>query len=166
MKPTCYLETSIVSYLTARSSRDLIIAAHQQITHEWWEFRRPAFTLYASQLVLTEAGKGDKEAAAKRLQVLDDIQLLELKEEASDLAAVFVHSKAVPEKAEEDALHIAIAAIYGLDYLMTWNCKHIANAEILRRMQIICADEGYVIPTICTPEELMGEQNDAEGSNY
>lgn len=115
---------------------------------------------------MTEAGKGDREAAAKRLQVLDDISLLELKEEASDLAAVFVRSKAVPEKAEEDALHIAIAAIYGLDYLMTWNCKHIANAEILRRMQIICADEGYAMPTICTPEELMGEQNNAEGSDY
>lgn len=166
MKPTCYLETSIVSYLTARPSRDLIVAAHQQITHEWWEFRRPAFTLYASQLVLTEAGKGDREAAAKRLQVLDDIELLELKEEAANLAAVFIRSRAVPEKVEEDALHVALAAIYGLDYLMTWNCKHIANAEIQKRMQVICADEGYAMPTICTPEELMGGQDDAEGCNY
>lgn len=166
MKPTCYLETSIVSYLTARPSRDLIIAAHQQITHEWWDCRRSSFTIYASQLVLTEAGKGDREAAAKRLHVLDDISLLELKEEAADLAATFVRSKAVPEKVEEDALHIALAAIYGLDYLLTWNCKHIANAEIQRRIQIICADEGYAMPTVCTPEELMGGQNDEEGFNY
>lgn len=144
----------------------MVIAAHQQITQEWWEFRRPAFTLYASQLVLAEAGKGDREAAAKRLQVLDDISLLELQEEAADLAAIFVRSRAVPEKAEEDALHVALAAIYGLDYLMTWNCKHIANAEIQKRMRIICADEGYAMPTICTPEELMGGQDDAEGFNY
>ena len=166
MKPTCYLETSIVSYLTARPSRDLIIAAHQQITQEWWEFRRSVFTLYASQLVLTEAGKGDREAAAKRLKVLDDIELIELKEDAADLAAIFVRSRAVPEKVEEDALHVALAAIYGLDYLMTWNCKHIANAEIQKRIRIICADEGYAMPTICTPEELMGGQDDAEGFNY
>lgn len=122
--------------------------------------------LYASQLVLTEAGKGDREAAAKRLKALDDIELIELKEEAADLAAIFIRSRAVPEKVEEDALHVALAAIYGLDYLMTWNCKHIANAEIQKRMRIICADEGYAMPTICTPEELMGGQDDAEGFNY
>jgi hypothetical protein len=165
MKPACYLETSIVSYLTARPSRDLVVAAHQQITHEWWEFRRPAFKLYASQLVLAEAGKGDSEAARQRLLVLDDIELLELKEEAADLAALFVRSKAVPEKAAEDALHIALAAIYGLDYLLTWNCKHIANAEIQKRIKSICADEGYEMPSICTPEELMGGQDDAERFN-
>ena len=114
---------------------------------------------------MTEAGKGDKEAAAKRLQVLDDIELLELREEAAELAAVFVRSNAVPDKAEEDALHIALAAIYGLDYLITWNCKHIANAEIQKRLRSICANEGYAMPTICTPEELMGGQDDAKGFN-
>ncbi|MCI5132161.1 MAG: PIN domain-containing protein [Candidatus Electrothrix sp. EH2] len=148
MKSTCYLETSVVSYLTARPNRDLIIAAHQQITHDWWKFRKPAFTLYASQLVLTEAGKGNREAVTKRLQVLDDIELLELKEDALDLADIFMRHKAVPKKAQEDALHIALAAIYGLDYLMTWNCRHIANAEIQKQIKNICTDEGYELPTI------------------
>lgn len=113
------------------------------------------------------SGKRRQRGGSKTAEaVLDDIELIELKEDAADLAAIFVRSRAVPEKVEEDALHVALAAIYGLDYLMTWNCKHIANAEIQKRIRIICADEGYAMPTICTPEELMGGQDDAEGFNY
>lgn len=106
---------------------------------------------------MTEAGKGDKQAATKRLNALKDIELLELKVEAAQLADVFINRKAIPKKVGEDALHIAIATIYGLDYLMTWNCKHIANAEIQKQIKIICIEEGYEMPIICTPEELMGE---------
>jgi len=157
MKPIVYIETSVISYLTARPSRDIIVAAHQQITHEWWDNRRTAFRLYASQLVLTEAGKGDGNAAAKRLDVLKDIELLKLGKEASDLADIFIRRKAVSEKVMEDMLHIAVATVYGADYLLTWNCKHIANAEILRKIAKICTEEDYEMPTICTPEELMGE---------
>ncbi len=157
MKPTVYIETSVISYLTSNQNRDIIIAAHQQITHEWWEYRREKFELFASQLVLTEAGKGDEKAAAKRLDMLQDIPLLELKTEVYDLASIFIRQKAISGKMEEDVLHIAIAAVYGLNYLMTWNCKHIANAEIQKKIAKICIEEGYEMPTICTPEELMGE---------
>ncbi len=157
MKPIVYIETSVISYLTARPSRDIIVAAHQQITHEWWENRKTAFQLYASQLVLTEAGKGDEHAVAKRLAVLKDIELLEFSKEASELADIFIRRKAVSEKMGDDMLHIAVAAVYGTDYLMTWNCKHIANAEILKKISKLCIEEGYEMPTVCTPEELMGE---------
>jgi len=157
MKPVVYIETSVISYLTANLSRDLIVAAHQQITHEWWENRRAAFQLYASQLVLTEAGKGDKNAAAKRLTILKDIELLEFSKEAVELADIFIRRKAVSEKMGTDMLHIAVATVYGSDYLLTWNCKHIANAEIFKKIAKICIEEGYEMPTICTPEGLMGE---------
>ncbi len=157
MKQVVYIETSVISYLTANLNRDLIVAAHQQITHEWWENRRSAFQLYASQLVLTEAGKGDKNAAAKRLTVLKDIELLEFSKEAVQLADIFIRRDVVSEKMGADMLHIAVATVYGADYLLTWNCKHIANAEIFKKIAKVCIEEGYEMPTICTPEELMGE---------
>lgn len=157
MKSIVYIETSVISYLTARPSRDLIIAAHQQITHEWWENRRTAFQLYASQLVLTEASKGDVNASSKRMAILNDIELLELNKEANELAEIFINQKIVSEKVGEDMLHIAVATVYGTDYLLTWNCRHIANAEIIKKISKICIEEGYEMPIICTPEELMGE---------
>lgn len=157
MKPTLYLETSVISYLTARPSRDLIVAANQQMTHEWWEYRRSQFELYTSQMVHQEASQGDEQAAEKRLNVLTDIPLLELRSEALDLAQAFLQQGAMPEKANQDALHIAIATIYGIDYLLTWNCRHIANAEIQKKVARISLEQGYKFPTICTPQELMGE---------
>ncbi|MBF0121089.1 MAG: type II toxin-antitoxin system VapC family toxin [Desulfobacterales bacterium] len=157
MKPKIYIETSVISYLTARMSRDIITSAHQQITHDWWDNRRIKFQLYASQLVISEAEKGDKNAAEKRLNVLKDITLLELNKETVELADIFIKHKNISKKVSEDIFHIAIATIYGLDYLLTWNCKHIANAEIHKKIAKICINEGYEMPTICTPEELMGE---------
>ena len=156
MKPKLYMETSFISYLTARPSRDLIVAGQQQVTREWWENRSSQFEIYISQLVIQEAKDGNEEAAAKRLKTLENIPLLDLKVEALDLAEKFVRSKALPEKASDDALHIAVAAIYGLDYLLTWNCKHIANAEIQKDISRISFEEGYELPIICTPYELMG----------
>ena len=156
MKPKLYVETSFISYLTARPSRDLIVAAQQQVTREWWKNRRSKFEMYISQLVIQEAKDGNEEAAAKRLKTLENIPLLDLRVEASDLAEQFVRSKALPQKAFDDALHISIAAIYGLDYLLTWNCKHIANAEIQKKISRISFEEGYELPIICTPYELMG----------
>lgn len=157
MKDKVYIETSIISYLTGRLNRDLIVAAQQQVTQEWWENRQPYFDLYVSQLVIQEAEKGDKEAAAKRLTALEEIPLLEIKIEALELAEKFVRSKSLPKKASDDALHISISAISGVDYLLTWNCKHIANAEIKKKLAKVCVEEGYEIPIICTPYELMGE---------
>ncbi|MEN8262379.1 MAG: type II toxin-antitoxin system VapC family toxin [Nitrospirota bacterium] len=157
MKPKVYIETSIVSYLTARPSRDLIIAAHQELTNEWWENRRKYFNIFISQLVVQEAKAGDKNAAKKRLDIIDSIHLLELNENVVSLSETLVREKAIPEKAVEDALHIAVAISHGMDYLLTWNCKHIANAERRYAIIRICHKEGFDPPVICTPEELMGE---------
>lgn len=157
MKPRIYLETTVVSYLAARPTRDLVVAAHQQITCEWWETRRNQFELYVSQSVVREAGGGDAEAASLRLQVIAELPTLTATEEALKLAEALVARRALPPGAEEDALHVATAAIHGMDYLLTWNCRHIANAEAQQAMASVCLLFGYAMPVICTPEELMGD---------
>ena len=157
MKPKIYIETSVVSYLTARPSRDLIVAANQQITQEWWQVRRTEFDLYVSQIVVQEAGSGDPTAAQQRLQVLDEILLLELTEDAVTVAEKLVQDKALPPNAVEDALHIAVAALNGMDYLLTWNFKHLANATMRYKIEQGCRQMGYEPPIICTPQELLEE---------
>jgi hypothetical protein len=154
MKPKVYLETTISSYLAAWPSRDLVTAAHQQITHEWWQDRRDEFDLFVSQLVLQEASAGDPDAAARRLAFLDDLPLLEQNEEAVALAEVLVAAIPLPERAAADALHIAIATVHSVDYLVTWNCTHIANARLRGSVEAICRSHGYQPPIICTPVEL------------
>ena len=156
MESKVYIETTIVSYLTARPGRDLIIAAHQQLTQEWWENRRLSFDLYASQLVIQESSAGDAVMAQKRLEVLDQIPLLDINQESIALAGALVKKGPIPEKAAVDALHIAIATVHGMDYLLTWNCKHIANAEMQTAVTAVCRAAGYEPPVICTPEELLG----------
>ena len=157
MKPKVYIETTLISYLTGRPGRNLIVAAQQQVTNEWWENRRSDFDLYISQLVIHEASNGDEEEAAKRLDAVQNIQLLELRVEALNLSEVYLRNKVLPEKAADDALHIEVTTIYGIDYLLTWNCKHMANAEIQKKLASISLEQGYELPTICTPYELMGE---------
>jgi len=156
MKEKIYVETTVVSYLTAKPSRDLVVAAHQQITQEWWETRRHTFVLYVSELVIREAGAGEEDAAQKRLEALKEIDLLELNEEAFYLARELVQRGPIPERAKEDALHIALATVHGMDYLLTWNCSHIANAEMRKGVTSVCHSLGYETPVISTPEELMG----------
>ena len=155
MKGSVYLETTITSYMTAWPSRDLITAAHQQITQEWWRDRRADFDLFVSALVLREAGRGDPDAAARRLAVLDDLPLLEVTHEATSLARELVQKVPLPAKAAVDALHIAIAVVHGMDYLLTWNCTHIANAALRIAIDAVCRARGYKTPVICTPEELQ-----------
>ena len=150
-----YIETTFVSYLTARPSRDLIVAGHQQITREWWDTRRASYELCVSQLVLQEAGDGDAQAAQERLEVLATMTMLEIKEEAVELAEVLVQAGAFPAKAENDALHIAVAAIHRVPYMLTWNCRHMANATMRAQIEVVCASKGFKAPIICTPEELM-----------
>jgi len=157
MKPKVYIETSFVSYLTARPSRDLIVAAQQQVSREWRTHRRSRFDLYVSQLVIQEASQGERQAARERLELLKGFKSLALREEALELAESFLNNKALPRKAADDALHIALAAVYGIDYLLTWNCKHMANAEIQKKLARIGFEQGYEVPVICTPYELMGE---------
>lgn len=151
-----YIETTIVSYLTARPSRDLIVAAHQQLTQEWWENRRANFDLYTSQFVLQESSAGDAKMAQTRLEALEEIPLLSVTQEAVTLARTLVQKGPIPEKADVDALHIAVAATNGMDYLLTWNCKHIANAEMQIGIGKLCRAAGFEPPVICTPEELLG----------
>ena len=157
MKPRVYLETTIVSYQTSRPSRDLVVAAHQQVTQEWWNRRIADFSLYVSELVLEEAAKGDPGAARRRLNLLKSAGVLAIDEEALALAQVIVKSGCMPEAAGADALHVAIAAVNGMDYLLTWNCTHINNAEILTKLERACSNSGYRCPVVCTPEQLLGE---------
>jgi len=157
MKPKVYLETSVISYLTSRPSRDLIVAANQQITQEWWQVRRQDFDLFISQLVVQEASAGDEHAAQQRLQAIADIPLLTLSEEAVVFAEKLVKEGPMPQKAVEDALHIAVATLNGMDYLLTWNFKHIANATMRYKIERICRLTGYEPPIICTPQELLEE---------
>ncbi|MHC5726792.1 MAG: type II toxin-antitoxin system VapC family toxin, partial [Nostoc sp.] len=151
MSETVYIETSILGYLTARSTRNLILAANIEITREWWEFRRSAFRLYISQVVLDEVARGDTEIAVKRLEILNGMPLVELNQAVQNLSAEFLTRSNLPAKASDDAVHIAAATVHQLDYLLTWNCKHIANAQIQRKLAEISLDFGYQLPVICTP---------------
>ncbi len=158
MKDKVYLETTIPSYLVARPSRDLLIAAHQQLTRVWWESRGPQFDLFISEPVLQEAAAGDTTLAKKRLELLADIRVLALTEGILKLAQSLVTEGPIPPKAGGDALHIAIATAYACEYLLTWNCRHIANAEIQRASRLVVRRYGFELPIICTPEELMGDE--------
>jgi hypothetical protein len=155
MKPRLYLETTIPSYLTAWPSRDLIRAGHQQVTREWWEERRGEFELFVSQVVVRECQGGDPDAAAERLDVIRDLPLLEETADAVALAETLLREVPLPEQAAVDGLHIAVAATQGMNYLLTWNCTHIANASLRLRIESVCRSRGYEPPVICTPEELL-----------
>jgi hypothetical protein len=157
MKPRLYLEKTIPSYLTSRPSRDLIIAAHQQVTRDWWERRRGDYQIYISQFVLDEVSAGDPAAARARLKVLHSLPLLDITPEVAELTSGILVSGKIPRKAATDAAHIAIAAVHGMDFLVTWNCVHIANAAILKSLASICREHGCECPVICTPEEVLGE---------
>jgi len=151
-----YVETTVVSYLTALPSRDLVLTAHQHLTTEWWQ-RRHRFDLFVSEAVLQEAAGGDPSAAARRMGALQGITVLELTAPVAGLARSLVAGQAVPANAAVDAVHIAVAAVNGMDFLLTWNCTHIANAATRGPIERVCRAAGLVPPVICTPEELMEE---------
>ena len=152
-----YLETSFISYLVARPSRDLLVAAHQQITHEWWDKRRSDFACSVSQVVLDEASIGDATEAAKRLAIVRSLSMIDATEEAEALTQAIIAAGILPPHAFPDAAHVAVSAVHKIDYLLTWNCKHLANVQISRRIALVCENVGYQMPTICTPEELLGD---------
>jgi hypothetical protein len=158
MKPKLYLETTIPSYLVGWRSRDLLVAAHQQITHQWWESRRAEFDLYVSELVVQEVRTGDVQLARQRLELLAGVPILATSDEVLELAEDLITEGPIPRKTAGDAAHIAIATVYGCEYLLTWNCRHIANAELHRAIRRVVEEYGYEMPSLCTPEELMGEQ--------
>ena len=157
-KKSVYLETTIVSYLAAKMSPSLLVAAHQQVTVEWWEKRRSEYLLLVSELVFAEAALGDPAIAARRMALLRGLSSLPITPEVRELARALTNEGALPGKAEMDAFHIALAAYHEVDYLLTWNCRHIGNAEMVPVIRNICMVHGYACPQICTPEELMGEE--------
>ncbi len=160
MKKSIYIETSIPSYLTARPSRDLRAAAWQQITGQWWNEARGDYELFTSKLVIVEASAGDPEAAARRLEALDGIAELSIDEKVQELAEKLISEGGIPAAAEVDSLHVAVAAVHGIDYLLTWNFRHIDNAARKPIIRAICTAADYSYPEICTPMELLPESED------
>ena len=161
MKPKLYLETTIASYLTAWPSRDLVMAANQETTREWWANRRDAFEIFVSQTVIKESSAGDPDAAQRRLEVLQPFPRLDITDEVESLAAKLIAVVPLPPKAQADALHIAAAAVHQMNYLLTWNCTHIANATLRSRIESVCRAAGYEPPVVCTPQEMLeqGEED-------
>lgn len=153
---TVYIETSIISYLTARPSPTLLGAAHQQVTRDWWVHHRHRFEQFVSPLVLDEASRGDPEAAARRMEALAGFAVLDPTQSAAELVDILISEGALPSVARDDATHVAIATVHRMDFLITWNCRHIDNAEKKPLIRSVCAVHGYTCPEICTPEELMG----------
>jgi predicted nucleic acid-binding protein len=135
----------------------LLVAAHQQASHDWWREQRAAFDCYVSQIVLDEISAGDAEAAEARIRLIEGLPVLGATEPAERLTEAILADGAIPARAVRDAAHIAVAAAHGIDYLLTWNCKHLANAQIMRKVSAVCEVQGFRMPLICTPEELMGE---------
>ncbi len=154
MKPTVYIETTILSYLVSRPSRDIIVAGRQEMTREWWDFSRSKFDLVLSQIVLDEISAGDAEHAKNRMRHASKLSALEITQSAVDLAQAIQNRGLIPPEEVRDALHISVATVSRIDYLLTWNCKHIANAQIIRQLARYVKTYGYDLPVICTPESL------------
>ena len=151
---TVYVESSVISYLASRPSRDLVTAARQTITLEWWEERRRQYEVHISTLVEEEISRGDSSAAKRRLAYVAEIPALEVTAQANTLAKDLLKQRAVPKNSAEDALHIGIAAATGMEYLLTWNFKHINNAETKTMITKVIEAHGFVSPVLCSPEEL------------
>ena len=156
MKPKVYLETSFISYLTGKLSSDLTKLQRQLSSQRWWADRRQYFDLFASQILYKECLQGNQEAARERSAILHGIPVLSLNGRILEIAKRLVEGGPFPKKADTDATHLAIATVYGCEYLLTWNFKHINNAQIKRAATEIIQSYGYKPTTICTPEELMG----------
>ena len=154
-RPTVYVETTVIGHVVGRIRKDLVSAARQATTREWWPDAGVRFDLRLSQLVVEECAAGDAGAAAERLALLQGIPLLRPSPEADDLARRLIDLGAIPATEPRDALHVATAAVHGVDFLATWNFRHIANAVMMERIYGVCREGGYPSPAICTPEQLM-----------
>ena len=154
-KPTVYVETTVIGHLATRLQPDLIVAARQLASQKWWDFRND-YELFISQIVIDECAAGDPTAASERLKVADGLAVLDIKPEATALSKLLIERYGIPNSEPRDALHIAIAAVNGIEYLATWNFRHIANATTRSLIERICKESGYVPPTICSPDELLG----------
>ena len=155
MAAATYLDSNVISYLTARPSRDVVSLAHQQLTREWWERQRHGFELYVSELVMFEIARGNAAYAQSRLELVRKLPVLRITPDARLLSDRLFRATNLPDKAASDALHLALAAVSGMDFLLTWNCTHLANAVVLKLANAVCRDSGYEPPIVCTPEELL-----------
>lgn len=155
MKESIYLETTVVSYYTSKPSRDIIVLAHQEITRQWWPPAIRRYNAFISEVVIEEAIFGDPEAVKRRLEELKDFPHLELNDKAEEMAQIYMERLEIPEKSFRDAAHLAIACVHNIDYLVTWNCTHLANGEVIKKLMRINESLGIHTPIICTPEELM-----------
>ena len=167
IKPRVYLETTVISYLVGRPSSDPTLASWQQITRQLWEEFVDEFTFVISPVVLTEASQGNPEAAQRRLEVLSHLRVLEVLPEADILTQKLLYARAVPQTSNPDAQHIAIATVHGVEYLASWNHKHIVNTNKREHISQVCREAGFEPTTICTPAELIREFHMKEDSeNY
>lgn len=155
MPESVFIETTIPSYHVARRARDIVHAARQELTIEWWASRRSAYELYTSQPVLDEAARGEETMAVARIELLREIPLLTINEAVTSVAEKLIERGIIPERVADDALHISCAAVHGMDYILTWNCRHIANPHNQRRIRETLSAQGYEVPVICTPEEFL-----------
>lgn len=161
-KPTLYLESTIPSYYVARPSKDLVILTHQHLTQEWWDTRIARYQVFVSEIVHDEILRGDSDAARRRAQAIEQFPTLEVSDEAEQLAQTYLRELLLPPNALADSLHLAVASVNEMDYLLTWNCRHIARGSVKRRLPDINQARGLVTPTICTPEELMYDDQDMD----
>ena len=155
-----YLESTIPSYVVARPARDLLQAARQQLTQDWWAWKRGDHDLFTSQLVLDEVAFGEPAMAQLRVAVLQGVPLVRVTDEVMELARAILASRLLPATADRDATHIALASAHEMDILLSWNCRHIANATIQARLRRLADAAGFALPVICTPEELMDNDNE------
>jgi hypothetical protein len=155
-----YIESTIPSYVVARPARDLLQAARQQLTRDWWDLQREQHELFASQVVLDEIASGEAAMARQRLELMAPISLLDLTDDAKALTKDILGSGVLPADADRDAAHIALATVHEMDMLLTWNCRHIANAFIQAKLRKLADAAGFTLPVICTPEELLEKENE------
>jgi predicted nucleic acid-binding protein len=153
-----YVETTIPSYLAAYPSRDLIIAAHQQITHDWWRNARDRFSLYISEAVWDEIQAGDSEAANRRSQIIEGLPILAFSQDVMALVQAYDQRLGLVGRARADVVHLAFAVAYRMDYVVTWNCRHLANGETIRRLRDANEELHRATPIIVTPEEILEGQ--------
>lgn len=152
-----YIESTIPSYVVARPARDLLQAARQQLTHDWWDMKREQHELFTSQIVLDEIAGGEAQMARQRLKLLRGVPLLDPTVSANESGREILRSGLLPASADGDAAHIALATVHEMDILLTWNCRHIANVTIQQRLRRLVEQNGYTLPSLATPEEFMGD---------
>jgi hypothetical protein len=159
-KRKVYIESSVISYFANRRSTNLIVAAYQEITYEWWETEINKFDCFISQFVIDEISQGDDNAAAARLKVIESFPIVELSDEVKELAYHYLSEINIPRKAQLDAFHIAASVVNGMDYILSWNFHHMANVFIKEKIRKLNMSLGYSTPEICTPEELIEEKGE------